>query len=144
MLTTTTTTYTSYINHGVTLGISITICSVLLNEILEFLQTIVSAHVFTYTMSFIISWITLDNLVLCSDIEELATNHQQQNTPTDCEIELLKKLNYTTKRLEETSEMLARETISHYTTKSQLESTTTTKKNAQLCVPLHERPQCGC
>ena len=110
----------SYISYGAALGISITLCSVLVNEVLWFLKTIFSANAFIFTISVVISWITLDNIVLCSDIQEL-TNENKNDTPSECEVILLKKLNYTNRRLEETSELLAKETSSHYLTKSKLQ-----------------------
>ena len=124
----------SYISYGAALGISITLCSVLVNEVLWFLKSFLSVNAFIMTISVIISWITLDNIVLCSDIKQL-TNENNDDNPTDCEVILLKKLNYTNRRLEETSELLAREKTSHNTTKSQMQSI----QKKKITPLLHER-----
>ena len=78
------------LSHIVVLGIFLSGCGIVMMELLLALQEILSARVFAFSLSFIISWLLLENIVLSSDIE--SANATKDSTTTEGEKVLIRRL----------------------------------------------------
>ena len=107
------------LTHIVVLGIFLSGCSVVMTEVLLALQEILSPRVFAFSLSFIISWLVLENIVLSSDIESAKAT--KDNTTTEGEKMLIRRLAMANKRFNVISLRLGEETAAHNATAARLD-----------------------
>lgn len=107
------------LSHIVVLGIFLSGCGVVMMELLLALQEILSARVFAFSLSFIISWLVLENIVLSSDIESAKAT--KDNTTTEGERMLIRRLAIANQRFNVISLRLGEETAAHSATAARLD-----------------------
>ena len=108
--------------HIAVLVIFLSGCGLVMTEVMLSLQGVMSARMYAFAVSFVISWLVLENIVLTSDMEkEKSTNNYNNKTSTDGEKELLKKLAIANKRFNVISTRLDEETTAHGVTAARLD-----------------------
>ena len=106
--------------HIAVLVIFLSGCGLVMTEVMLSLQGMMSARMYAFAVSFVISWLVLENIVLTSDMEkEKSTNNNKIST--DGEKELLKKLAIANKRFNVISIQLDEETTAHGVTAARLD-----------------------
>ena len=106
--------------HIAVLVIFLSGCGLVMTEVMLSLQGVMSARMYAFAVSFVISWLVLENIVLTSDMEkEKSTNNNKIST--DGEKELLKKLAIANKRFNVISIRLDEETTAHGVTAARLD-----------------------
>jgi len=102
--------------HVMVLGAFLSVCGLAMTEALLALQQILSARVFAFGVSVVVSWLLLDNVVLASDLARAT-----QNTSTDGERELLRRLKIANRRYNLLGEELSKESAFHRQTAARLD-----------------------
>lgn len=116
--------------HIAVLGLFLSGCGLVMTEVMLTLQGMMSARMYAFAASFIISWLVLENIVLTSDIITMAekeksmlnTSSSSTSPASDGEKEeLLRKLTMANKRFNVVSIRLDEETVAHGVTAARLD-----------------------
>lgn len=102
--------------HFLVLGAFLSVAGLALSEVLLSLQQVLSARVFAFAVSVVLCWLVLDNVVLAADLSRTT-----QNTSTDCERELLRRLAGANQRFRMLRRQLDEESAFHRETAARLD-----------------------
>lgn len=111
--------------HFLVLGLFLSACGLAMSEVLLSAQQVLSARAFAFAVSVAVSWLVLDNLVLAADLARAT-----QNTSTDCERELLRRLSLVNRRCDLLSARLDEEAALHRETAAKLDELQETRTDA--------------